>query len=122
MLKPGSAFDVTLHPDGEVSYLTLPTGAGEPASYGGLARFHVERGGAYVVGQGGFAWVDVVRDGKALSTVAFGHGPACTGIRKVVTFDLVPGDYVLEVSGSSTPILRVIVAGQLTPLPAAAAQ
>ncbi|MBO9519252.1 MAG: homogentisate 1,2-dioxygenase [Porphyrobacter sp.] len=107
--KVGEAVELKLHPDGEVAYQTLPQGEGEASSYGGMARFTVTEPGLYQVGLGSPAWVDVVRDGKAQPTVAFGHGPACTGIRKVVSFQLQPGDYALEISGSEGADIRVIV-------------
>lgn len=105
----GNAVDLSLHPDGEVTYLTLPKGAGEKASFGGLAGVHVTRAGLYKIGIGGFAWVDMTHDGKPTAPVSFGHGPDCTAIKKVVGFQLVPGDYTLEISGNPSARLRVIV-------------
>src|SRR5690606_5523868 len=57
----GEAVRFSLHPDGEVAYLTLPQGAGEAASFGGLVSFTVERAGVYSVGLSEPIWVDVVQ-------------------------------------------------------------
>jgi hypothetical protein len=108
-LTPGQGADVRLHPDGQVTYITLPKGAGEAASYGGLARVTIARAGTYRVALGGFVWVDLVRDGKPAATVKFGHGPECTPIRKIVDFELRPGTYTLEVSGSKEPSVRLMI-------------
>ena len=108
-LAMGEGTELRLHPDGEVTYLTLPKGAGEAASFGGLAQVIVGQPGAYRLALGDFVWVDLVRDGKPVSTAGFGHGPACTPIRKVVDFDLQPGKYTLEVSGSKSRTVRLMI-------------
>jgi hypothetical protein len=114
---PGRAIDLRLRPDPEVAYVSLPQGEGEATSFGGLASFRVEQAGRYGVGVGAGAWIDVSRDGKPTETALFGPGPACSPVRKVVAFDLVPGDYVLEISGNQTPVLRLMVAESGVPFP-----
>ena len=105
----GEAIHLALHPDGEVAYLTLPQGEGEAASFGGMASLTVEQAGTYRVGLSEPVWVDVVLDGKPAETVRFGPGPACSGIRKAVSFVLLPGRHVLEISGSTLPQTGVVV-------------
>ncbi len=105
----GEAVRLALHPDGEVAYLTLPKGEGEAASFGGMASFAVEQAGTYRVGLSEPVWVDVVQDGKPAETVRFGPGPACSGIRKAVSFTLAPGPHVIEISGGTTATAGVIV-------------
>jgi hypothetical protein len=113
----GEAIDLTLRPDPEVVYVSLPQGEGEADSFGGLAAFRVERAGRYGVGVSAGVWIDITRDGKPSATALFGPGPACSPVRKVVAFDLVPGDYVLEISGSETPDVRLMVALGGVPTP-----
>lgn len=105
----GEPVRLALHPDGEVAYVTLPQGEGEAASFGGMASFTVEQPGTYRVGLSEPVWVDVARDGKPAATVRFGPGPACSGIRKAVSFALRPGAHVLEISGSTIPEAGVLV-------------
>lgn len=105
----GDAVDVRLHPDGKVTYVTLPKGAGEAASFGGLASFEVMQAGVYRVALGDFAWVDVDRDGKPLTPAAFGHGPECTAVKKVIDYQLEPGRYVLEISGEKASTLQLLI-------------
>lgn len=106
---PGEPVRLELHPDGEVAYVTLPQGEGEESSFGGMASFTVEQAGTYRVGLSEPVWVDVVRAGKPAETVRFGPGPACSGIRKAVSFALEPGPHVLEVSGATTAKTGVLV-------------
>ena len=105
----GEAVRLALHPDGEVANLTLPKGEGEAASFGGMASFTVEQAGTYRVGLSEPVWVDVVRDGRPAETVRFGPGPACSGIRKAVSFALQPGPHVLEISGGTGAEAGVLV-------------
>ena len=47
-------------------------------------------------------WIDVLpgaEGGEALKSVAHGHGPDCSTIRKIVRFQLPPGSYRAVVSG-----------------------
>jgi len=105
----GEAVRLSLRPDGEVAYLTLPQGEGEAASFGGMASFTVEQAGTYRVGLSEPVWVDAVQDGKPAETVRFGPGPACSGIRKAVSFALRPGPHVLEISGGTLPEVGVLL-------------
>jgi len=109
----GEAIDLELHPDGEVAYATLPQGAGEAESFGGLASFRIEAAGRYSVGMSAAAWVDVSSDGQPTPAAAFGPGPRGSPVRKFVSFDLTPGNYILEISGSETSDVRVMVVAAL---------
>lgn len=44
-----------------------------------------------------------------VTSVAHGHGPACSTIRKTVDFDLKPGRYLLQVARSRTEAIRIMV-------------
>lgn len=109
----GEAIRFSLHPDGEVAYATLPQGAGEAESFGGMASFSIEGAGIYSVGLSESIWVDVEQDGRPVEAVHFGPGSACSGIRKTVSFELAPGTHVIELSGSTVPEVGVLI----TPVP-----
>ena len=81
-----------------------------PATFAGLFAFTVPTAGRYRVALGAGAWIEVARDGKAVASAAHAHGPACTPVRKMVDFDLQPGTYLLQVSGSTAPRLHLLVA------------
>lgn len=105
----GEAVALTLHPDGEVAYVSLPKGEGEESSFGGIAAFGVAEAGVYRVGLSEPVWVDVVEQGKPAEAGKFGRGEPCSGIRKGVEFALQPGEHVLEISGGIEPSVAVIV-------------
>ena len=80
--------------DGEAT--GLPITIGKPGIYG------------VAIDQG--AWIDVVPDGGApLVSVSHGHGPECSTIRKIVRFDLKPGDYTIYVSGLTSMNVKIFL-------------
>lgn len=71
----------------------LPANNGEAS-----ANFMITKPGRYRVALDQPGWVDLVRDGKALTSVAHGHGPKCSTIRKIIDFDLAAGSYTLKLT------------------------
>lgn len=70
-----------------------------PAKAGAAqANFTVPAAGRYRVALDQPGWIDLEKDGKALKSVAHGHGPECSTIRKIVDFDLAVGSYTLKLS------------------------
>lgn len=109
MLPIGEGVVATLLPMSAVTYAVPPEKPGNPASSGGVFAFTVSARGRYRVALGGGAWIDVLSGTTAAASVAHGHGPDCTGIRKTVDFDLAAGRYVLQVSGSGSAKLPIMV-------------
>ena len=105
----GQAVDLALAPTPKVKYALRPERPGGSVSHGGLAAFQIETAGIYRVAIDSAAWLDVVSDGKSLESVSHGHGPDCSGVRKMVDFNLQPGVYVLQIVGNGTPTVRVLV-------------
>lgn len=109
-LAVGQAAEVTLLPTLDVRYPLRPAKPGGSVSYGGLIGVDVPQNGTYRVALGTAAWIDLVRNGAAVASVAHGHGPDCTGVRKMVDFPLSAGRYVLQIGANGTPKITVLVA------------
>jgi hypothetical protein len=109
-LVPGRAVDLTLRPAAGLRYAVPPEKVGAAGSHGGLVGLTIARAGTYRVALGAGAWIDVVRDGKAVASTAHGHGPACSGIRKMVDFSLTPGRYLIQLAGSDAQKIGALVA------------
>lgn len=105
----GRGVDLALRPTSGIAYPLTPAHPGGDGSDGGLAGFTVAVAGTYRVAIGSGAWIDIVRDGHAVDSIAHGHGPDCTGVHKMVDFPLVPGAYVLQVAGNDTATLPLLV-------------
>lgn len=109
-LDIGKAATATLKPTDGVAYSVPPEKPGGSASYGGLFAFAVTEAGTYRIALGAGAWIDVVGNGKPVTSSTHGHGPDCSGIRKMVDFPLVPGRYLLQIAASGAPALTLMVA------------
>jgi hypothetical protein len=106
-LRVGQAAELVLHPIGAV---TLPVKAGRDGGNGGLAAVKVAKAGTYRIALATPAWIDLVAGGKALESTKHGHGEPCTGIRKIVEFQLKPGRYTVVISGNLDMRTQILVA------------
>ena len=109
VLAPGRAVTAALAPTPQVTYPLRPEKPGGAVSHGGLLALQIDAAGTYRIALGSPAWIDLVRDGQPVISTAHGHGPDCTGIRKMVDFPLQPGRYLLQVSASGAPAVEVLV-------------
>lgn len=108
-LSVGTAVDATLLPRPGVRYLVRPEKPGGTVSHGGMLAFDVKEAGTYRVALAGGAWIDVIEKGRSVISSAHGHGPECSGIRKMVDFPLAPGRHVLQIASSGTGTLRLLI-------------
>jgi hypothetical protein len=114
-IDPGKAIEGGLRPTSEMRYAQRPEKPGGSVSFGGLYTFSVADAGSYRVALGAAAWVDVVKagakagNGSVMTSTAHGHGPDCSGIRKMVDFTLQPGTYLLQISGNAMDRLPLLV-------------
>ncbi|MBY0519717.1 MAG: hypothetical protein K2P79_04750, partial [Sphingomonas sp.] len=74
-----------------------------------IVAIEIARAGTYSVALGDAAWVDIVQDGKPITSTGHEHGPPCSGIRKIVRFTLAPGRYALHLSGMKAATIDVLI-------------
>ncbi len=108
LLKAGQAALVELLPTPAVTYLLQPEKPGGSVSHGGVMALEVAQAGHYRIALSSAAWLDVVGVDGAQRSMAHGHGPECSGIRKMVDFALKPGRYTVQVSASAADTVRVL--------------
>jgi hypothetical protein len=109
MLTPGGAAQVMLHNTREIAYPLQPEKPGGSVAHGGLVAFRVDHAGTWRIGLSSGAWIDVVKDRQAEVSIAHGHGPPCSTLRKLVDFTLQPGLYTLQISASADVQIGVLV-------------
>ncbi|PAX08646.1 homogentisate 1,2-dioxygenase [Sphingomonas lenta] len=108
VLTLGRGARAALHPSAHVAFPVRPAKPG-PGAHGGLLAFDAARAGRYRVALETPGWIEVVRDGRAVPSVSHAHGPACSGVRKMVDFDLEPGRHLLEIAGAPNASVTVLV-------------
>lgn len=96
-LQAGGRKEMTLAPVGSVKLAATPVKPPVTGMYAGTVAFDVVRAGRVRIALDQGAWIDVVKDGAIVKSTTHGHGPKCSGIRKIVDFDLTPGRYVVQI-------------------------
>lgn len=112
VLTPGQAFVAVLAPTLEVTYIVQPEKPGGTVSKGGLFAVDIATAGTYTIALGTGAWIDVLKGDAAQRSTGHGRGPACTTLRKMVSFDLQPGRYVVQISANAEANLPIMVAAK----------
>lgn len=102
--------DAALSPTREVRYAVRPEKPGGSVSYGGLFSVTVDQPGTYRVALGSAAWIDMLKGDQVITSTAHGHGPECSGVRKMVDFSLTPGRYTVQIAASGEATLPLMVA------------
>ncbi|PDH69894.1 MAG: hypothetical protein CNE89_00390 [Sphingomonadaceae bacterium MED-G03] len=108
-LVPGKPMETVLVPVGQVRFAAVP-GKGAKEGYGGLFSLSLKEPGRVGIALSGAAWVDVVTEAKAAASVEHGHGPECSGIRKIVWFDLSAGRHIIQIAGAQARSIHVMAA------------
>jgi hypothetical protein len=93
----------------KIQYVARPTNEGGTVSYGGLFQIDVKESGIYRIALGNASWIDLVKNGKSVQSVAHAQGPENTGIRKMVDYPLETGIYTLQLSAGADSTTAVLV-------------
>lgn len=108
-VAPSRALRVKLSTNEKLRFARPPVKAGAAATSGGMIAVTVEAAGRYRIALGENAWIDVIAGTTAIESVAHSHGPVCSPIRKMVDFDLAPGRYLIQLAGSRSATLPLMI-------------
>ncbi|KTE08961.1 hypothetical protein [Sphingopyxis sp. H115] len=97
-----------LHRFESLRYGTTPERKPDVHKFGGMIPIEVKRAGRLMIALDQGAWIDLVQDGVARKSVAHGHGPGCSGIRKLVEYDVTPGRYQLQIVNAPAASIRAM--------------
>jgi len=97
-----------LHKFESLRYGVAPERKPDVHKFGGMIPIDVKRAGRLVVALDAGAWIDLVRDGAIVKSMTHGHGPACSGIRKMVEFDVTQGRYQLQIVNAPTASIHAM--------------
>lgn len=87
----------------------LRPGTAVPVTPGQDVALEIADAGTYGVALATAAWIDVMRGAEVLRSTDHSHGPACSGIRKIVDFRLAPGRYTIRLSRTDAARVRLLV-------------
>lgn len=105
----GSEAMLALKPAAQVTFRPALARRAKPSSYGGYFPLTITRAGQYKVALSDGAWIDLVQRGERLKSANHAHGPACSGIAKMVAFDLKPGRYWIQLSEAPSASIGLMV-------------
>jgi len=109
-LAVGREAMLTLTRAADVNFKPALTRPARDGTFGGYFPLDVAKAGRYRIGLSQAAWADLVQKGGRLKPADHAHGPACSGIAKIVTYDLRPGRYWLQLSNAKDASIGVEVA------------
>ena len=78
-----------------------------PGSTAGLAALDVGKPGKLDVLLSNTTYVDMVRDGRILKSSGHTDYKACPGLRKSVSFEVVPGRYIVQLTNAADKSVRM---------------
>ena len=111
-LAVGSTTTLHLQPARSVTFKPALSRPAKNGTYGAYVPLTLTRPGRYRVAVSQGAWIDMVSRGERLKSVAHNHGPACSGIAKIVAYDLKPGRYWLQLSDAKKPTIAAMVSSR----------
>lgn len=106
----GAPMTLKLLPTSAVTLASATARPLDPARSAGLATIELERAARVGIALSDAAWIDVVSRGIEQTSIEHDHGPDCSGIRKIVWFDLQAGPHVVQVVNSPKAAITVMVA------------
>ena len=109
-LAVGSEVTLELRPAAGVAFKPALTRPARDGTFGGYFPIDVGQPGRYRIALSQGAWIDLVQKGARLKPADHVHGPACSGIAKIVGFDLQPGRYWVQLSAAKEASISVEVA------------
>ncbi|WP_428627240.1 hypothetical protein [Sphingopyxis sp.] len=107
--------EMPLHKFESLRYGVAPGRKPDVYKFGGMVPIDVAKAGRLVVALDAGAWIDLVRDGRIVKSASHEHGPPCSGIRKLVEFDVTQGRYVLQIVNAPTASIRAMAVLRPTP-------
>ena len=100
--------ELPLHRFESLRYGVTPGRKPDVHKFGGMIPVEVKKTGRLIVALDAGAWIDLVRDDAVVKSVAHGHGPACSGIRKMIEYDVAPGRYQLQIVNAPTASIHAM--------------
>lgn len=110
MLLAGKPAEASLRPQADVRFQVKPGGGRDVAApHAGLVTIRVPATGVWRLSASAPVWIDVVGPHGLMPSVAHGRMAPCTSLRKTVEFELAQGDWLVQLSSSPGPAVRLLL-------------
>lgn len=107
---PSTLSRLSLHPAAQVAFVHPPEqDRSAPERHSGLVSVILPQAGRWRVAASNGVWIDAVQDGALIPSGAFEMQTQCRTPFKVVIYDLPAGEVVLQLNGSPTPEVDLVV-------------
>lgn len=106
-LATGSSTLLELRGAKDVQLAVTTDRKAKPNTSAGLAALDVATAGKLDVILSNAAYVDLVRDGRVLKSTGHTDLKTCTGFRKSVSFDVVPGRYIIQLTDAPARTVKM---------------
>ncbi|MCC6914913.1 MAG: hypothetical protein IT566_14530 [Rhodospirillaceae bacterium] len=103
--------DLALLPHSDVRFSVPPeTDRGGPGKFSGLATFTVDKAGVYRISASSGLWIDVVANGKHISSRAFEMQTGCKSLFKSVAYELpAHTPLIVQLNGSTVQAATITI-------------
>jgi hypothetical protein len=106
-LAVGTSNEIGLLPPKDVKLAVKGDRKPKPNSSAGLAALDVTKAGKLDVILSTATYVDLVRDGRVLKSTGHTDLKTCPGLRKSVSFDVVPGRYIVQLTDAPARTVKM---------------
>lgn len=106
-LATGTSTQLELRAGKDVKLAAITDRKPKPRTSAGLAALNVAKAGKLDVILSNATYVDLVRDGRTLKSASFTMPKDCPGIRKSVTYDVVPGRYIIQLTDAPARTVKM---------------
>lgn len=106
-LATGTSNQIELRAAKDVKFAVASDRQPKPNTSAGLAALDVAKAGKLDVILSNRTFVDLVRDGKIVKSTGHASLATCPGFRKLVTFDVQPGRYVVQLTDAPERSVRI---------------
>jgi len=113
-LAVGGEAQLALKPATGVNFKPALARPAKEGTFGGFFPVDVAKPGRYRIALSQGAWIDLVQKRERLKSADHAHGAACSGIAKIVAFDLQPGRYWIQLSQAKEATIGVMVVSSTT--------
>lgn len=105
----GKPVTATLRPSDYVHFQVTPGKSGAQG-HDGLFTLAVKTPARIGIALSDTAWVDVIKGTASVASIEHGHGPDCSGIRKIVWFTLSEGLHTIQIAKAPQATIRIMAA------------